>query len=284
MHSRNNRKHFIGEKINKYTIFDISESESRALYHVKCECGKERRVSSSHLSRLTQCWTCSASQHLNDYIGKKFGSLLVISHEIYQGQRKLKVKCDCGNETYVESYRLRNQKNCFKCKAGFFPGKTTNGCELLKKLYEKKGEFKCHCGNIFISRISSRVKDCGCQYSKLYLGKLKDKIGNKFGKLKVINFKKGYQHNILVCKCKCGNVIEIINGHESRQNSCGCLRKENNPRAEKKGNARFKNFEILSLRQLNSTGIYSVEELSKIYNISKNYISRIVNNHIWKNI
>lgn len=84
---------------------------------------------------------------------------------------------------------------------------------------------KCECGNIKIFNsaklVSGRAKSCGC-----YKYNFIDEIGNKYGKLTVIECAGiGKDRHILwKCKCECGNEI-ITNGNVLRGDrtlSCGC--------------------------------------------------------------
>lgn len=68
------------------------------------------------------------------------------------------------------------------------------------------------------------------------MGKVKNLIGQKFGKLTVIEqhgFTKANKHGnryaIWYCKCDCGNYCEMNTGTLTRKqnHSCGCLAKEN---------------------------------------------------------
>ena len=58
-------------------------------------------------------------------------------------------------------------------------------------------------------------------------------IGNKYGKLTVINHSK--MSGFSICKCECGNVIEVYNYNLEigKTQSCGCLKQENFQNAEK---------------------------------------------------
>lgn len=52
------------------------------------------------------------------------------------------------------------------------------------------------------------------------------KIGQKFGKLTVLEEIKGRSgvHNYYVCKCECGNTCKVSSSHLGRETfSCGCL-------------------------------------------------------------
>ncbi len=198
------------------------------------------------------------------------------------------VECKCGNIYNATLSQLKSSQKCIKCAHGFYKGKIIDGFEFLDRV-DGKWKIKCTCGNIFFRRSKHFNKDktfigCGCSTTLTYLSEAKEKIGLKFGKLKVIAVRQAHRHNILVCKCKCGNIIEFDNGHEYKRNSCGCLKKDNATRAEKKGNARFKNVEITSMRDLYDSKLYTLEEICTMFNINANYLSRIVNRFIWKSI
>lgn len=113
-------------------------------------------------------------------------------------------------------------KKCNKHKIKIV-GKYVNG--------STKTEFKCFCGNIFItlpSRIfNNRTRSCGCRNQKARYSKLKNLCKKRFGKLKVIKLlpKDGQQRKYL-CKCDCGNYKEI-KGLLLRRGtkSCGCITK-----------------------------------------------------------
>lgn len=90
---------------------------------------------------------------------------------------------------------------------------------------------KCKCGNITeVARnnlISGNVKSCGC------LNKPLDLRGKRFGKLvaiKPLPYKKETSKGILwLCKCDCGNEIEVTADKLSNNmvKSCGCLHRHN---------------------------------------------------------
>lgn len=221
--------------------------------------------------------------------GDIINGFLILDNKIIKG--KIKIKCKCGNEFYRDVTNIKKYEHCSKCRMGNYPGKICDGCELIEKYDRYKWKMKCHCGNIYTAcpryemRSSGlKFRNCGCKKTVRYMEKIKDKIGLKFGILKVIKVKKGDKHNILICKCKCGNKIEIKNGYESKQNSCGCLKKENIPKAEKKGNARFKNIEIMSIREMYHSKLYSLDELKDIFKCEKHYLARIIKGKIWKSL
>jgi hypothetical protein len=85
-------------------------------------------------------------------------------------------------------------------------------------------KFKCDCGNTIITRRHSVVighrKSCGCN-------NIKDLTGQKFGKLKVLNFSHKDIYYYWNCLCDCGNYhITSSASLKNGATSCGCYRKE----------------------------------------------------------
>lgn len=98
--------------------------------------------------------------------------------------------------------------------------------------------WRCDCGNEKVIRTdyvkSGSVKSCGCIRGR----KAIVNIGDKFGKLTVLEVagksKKG--ELIYKCKCDCGNIttvkgIHLFNGNTK---SCGCIKKERMKRLQSK--------------------------------------------------
>ena len=103
--------------------------------------------------------------------------------------------------------------------------------ELLGRYIDTqtKTEFRCYCGNKFISVPSyifrGRVKSCGCHEPRI-----KNNLFNKdFDKLTAIKLlpKDGLYRKYL-CKCKCGTILSVNAKDLVSRNtrSCGCLQLE----------------------------------------------------------
>lgn len=129
---------------------------------------------------------------LIDLTGKKFDKLLVLEKAPSINRKTAwKCKCDCGNEII------------------------------------KTGEF--------LTRECKTIRDCGCTKKEKNVKEQQEKwnkenylAGKKFGKLTVIKYlnKGGKYGKIWLCKCDCGNEVEVgtanlKNGHKT---SCGCAR------------------------------------------------------------
>lgn len=124
---------------------------------------------------------------------------------------------------------------------------------LDEKLIKKDGISynlcKCECGNELLIRNhtlrTQRIRDCGCGTFKL-----KQYIGLKFNKLKVINaYRKrlyGKMNIICVCKCDCGNIADYAYSNLKNGNatSCGCSNKFDFSKYKGK---MYHNIEILDL-------------------------------------
>lgn len=133
--------------------------------------------------------------------GQRFGKLVIIKELEYStdsAKHKFLAKCDCGNEKIVTKFALMSNGVC-----------------------------SCGCG-----RIESIKKTNNTQSSD------KIKIGDKFGRLVVLEIKKegGFRHWRCKCKCECGGIKETTTFYllQGRTQSCGCLQKERTSSARKK--------------------------------------------------
>ena len=134
------------------------------------------------------------------------------------------------------SYTKHNISDYIGKKYGML---TVIGASPKTHRYSNKFDFQCECGNI-ISESPGRVlsghkKSCGmCRKRNTSYEveqKVKDSIGTKIGKLKII----GVSHNpnsgltFAQCKCDCGNVVDVLPYQLFRNDrkSCGCLKRNN---------------------------------------------------------
>lgn len=97
-----------------------------------------------------------------------------------------------------------------------------------------------------ITELKELIKECRIEY-QIEIGQRKPdpKIGQVFGRLTVIdkgkvesfeyfhkreNTSYPREHHYYICKCSCGNTIEVIKGSllQGKTKSCGCLRREKN--------------------------------------------------------
>lgn len=207
----------------------------------QCDCGKEIIVHGNKLSKGQKSCGCLRGPR-KDLRGQKFGRLTPLE---YITGSKWKCQCDCGNITTVETTNLTsgNTKSC-----GCLHKESTSQMCLIDLTGKKFGRLKviervennkfgqvcykcmCDCGNITIvpgNRLTqNRQKSCGCLRKELAENRYNNLLGQKFGKLTVIEKTDKRQQGSIMwkCQCDCGNIKEIngsslINGYTK---SCGC--------------------------------------------------------------
>lgn len=124
-----------------------------------------------------------------DYIGKRFGKLVVLRKSEKTNKKKelfLVCKCDCGNETVVRAYGLKagKPKSCGCLLHSAFKDITGNKYGRLTVIglegKNDKGVYmwrcKCDCGNEIVRDscrlVTGNTKSCGCLKKELELGGL----------------------------------------------------------------------------------------------------------------
>lgn len=107
--------YLIGEKINKWTILEITKQNKQAYATCRCECGtvKSVRVLNILYGYSKDCG-CGRKAMLREtrtknLVGKRFGKLVVV--ELLEesdkfNRRMYRCKCDCGNEIVTSSICL----------------------------------------------------------------------------------------------------------------------------------------------------------------------------------
>lgn len=184
------KNNLIGQKFNHLLVLDyVGNSKWKCL----CDCGKETVTGTSALkSGKTKSCGCLRGQNTKgntrnmppkqDLRGRRFGSL--VAQEYIKGGL-WRCKCDCGNETIVDTRRLNNGRTrscgCLVKKLN----SQNNTVDMSNyendtiKVIQRAGsdnqgtalwECKCKiCGNTFITRGSSirkgYVQSCGCVHS-----------------------------------------------------------------------------------------------------------------------
>lgn len=177
----------------------LPSGKPRTMWNCKCECGNNAIVSSQNLiqAKTTSCGCVGKKNRLNgrekknDLSGQRFGRLIVLEKDksiitsAGTTRTKWKCLCDCGNKTSV--YR--------------------NGL------------------------INGKTKSCGCLKKEITHNRLfKDITNQRYGKLIAIKCaeirktKKGAASTIWLCKCDCGNYVNVSVGHltDKHVTSCGC--------------------------------------------------------------
>lgn len=109
----------------------------------------------------------------------------------------------------------------------------------------------CDCGNYTTVasnnlRKSNGVRSCGCLRREIGKRSIKNLVGQRFGKLVVIEItnKRVCERVVWKCQCDCGSVIEVSADAlvKGNSHSCGCIRsigEENIARILSENNIRF---------------------------------------------
>lgn len=206
-----------------------------------------------------------------DLTGQKFGRLTAIKIDENNKTKTTKwiCKCDCGNYTSVAVYNLRNghTKSC-GCitKQGAIIGQTFNNLRVIgytdKKNNSGRGFYLCQCllcGNIKLATKfdlkHERIKDCGKHKTRT-----KSLVGQRFGRLQVIDKIFVNNRTKYVCLCDCGNMVTISRASliQNGTKSCGCLQKDKLKELYVDGTApcKLKNKKIRSTNTSGVTGVY----------------------------
>ena len=172
-------------------------------------------------------------------IGQRYGLLTVLQEgEPYIKPSGTKIStwvclCDCGNTVTIRTEYLRNghTKSC-----GCLCGRTDIIGQRFGKLvaieYADNGSYlcKCDCG-AFVTVKTSNLKNgntlsCGCyQKQRAVETNFKPLVGQRFGKLIVIERVENnrFNHVCYRCQCDCGGetIVDSTNGNTT---SCGCIK------------------------------------------------------------
>lgn len=100
-----------GNKYGAWTVLKLERINGILKWDCVCECGTHRYITGADLRRgHTKSCGCKSQNknRLLDLTGQKFGRLTVmhLCEKKYYGNRLWHCKCDCGNETNVDTSRL----------------------------------------------------------------------------------------------------------------------------------------------------------------------------------
>ena len=129
-------KNLIGQKIQNWTILDITDKRKNTYIVLKCqcECGniEFKTIQDIKNTKGKYCEKC----HIRDITGQKFGKLTAIKHlgtNEYRQSMWL-CKCDCGNETIVTLGHLTATKGTLSCSKCIMSKGEYQISQLLNKL------------------------------------------------------------------------------------------------------------------------------------------------------
>lgn len=179
-----------GQHYGRWTVlYRVPNKNGNTYWHCRCDCGTEKDVNASNL------------------------------------RRGLTTSCGCYRDEQISKATPKKQKYSIK------PGDKFNQLTVLKELDNGMILCRCDCGNeveVYRTHLASgHKKTCGCRIG-LTQYNLINEIGNRYGRLEVIDYAgRDYRSNALWrCKCDCGNET-IVGGVTLRMGntkSCGCLR------------------------------------------------------------
>lgn len=192
-----------------------------------------------------------------EYIGSTNGSLTVL--KLYKKKRNwyFLCQCTCGNTKSVQCFDFlkhqylgcKNKECYYGTNINSFIGEKFNKLIINKVFYEdgvKKCECKCECGKTvttyFIDVIKGRIKSCGCskkhkvknsierslKKQQTQMENFSNRIGEKYGKLEIVDLCVCNQKIKYICKCDCGNLTTVNYSDliSNKTQSCGCIRKQ----------------------------------------------------------
>lgn len=182
--------------------------------------------------------------------GMKFNHWTVIKYD-HTNEHRIKYflcECDvCGKQYPVRGTSLINgtSKACSKQCANSLIGQQFGEWSVLKvdKSNPRNYICKCSCGtvkSVFSGSLKNGMsKSCGCK--KIQLTKERNKenaashIGEKYGKLTIMDYflkDKDYWYK---CKCDCGNEVEVLGKRlfSGTTTSCGCINSKANELMDK---------------------------------------------------
>jgi len=242
-------KDLTGQRFGRLTALRATDRRvgSAVVWECQCDCGNIAYVARYHLlSGNTKSCGCQKSESsrkkAKDLTGQRFGSLVAV-RPTDKRQNTFVVwecKCDCGNTTYVTSAALihGNTKSCGCSFGGDLSGQRVGRLVIIQPTEKRmRGhiawECKCDCGNtVYLPTDvlrSGHTRSCGCLL-KDNSQKIKDLVGQRFGRLVVIK-NMGETANgkaVWECLCDCGNITKVRSTSllSGGTRSCGCLRNE----------------------------------------------------------
>lgn len=160
---------------------------------------------------------------------------------------------------------------------------------IVKELNNYESLALCDCGNekiVKIHHMQTKFPNCGCSYRKQREDKAKKLEGTTYFKLKILSFLRMGEDKRAryLVKCKCGKQFEQSISYIFGSKSCGCLHNENVPRGSKNHWAKLTEVDVLSMRDLFKSGLYSRKDLANIYGIAYENTCSIIKRTSWKHI
>lgn len=177
-----------------------------------------------------------------DLTGQRFGKLVALKRAPRRDDKYTRwiCQCDCGSIAEIRTDYLRNghTTSCGCTKAQHFTiteyeGQKFGRLTVIERADGRHYKCKCDCGNIVIVETSNltmgTTQSCGClQKERASQASLKSLIGERFGKLTVIERVENnrFGHVCYKCKCDCGGItiVDASNLRGGHTSSCGCIK------------------------------------------------------------
>ena len=176
-----------------------------------------------------------------DLTGQRFNNLVILSRTTKPGQPiKWKCQCDCGNIFEARGNDIKNGKikscGCLRKKQARnlnfkdITNQRFGRLVALKNTHNGYWQCQCDCGNICEVKGSAlrsgNTQSCGCLHKETFIHST-NLIGQRFGKLVVLEQTDKRINNNIVwkCKCDCGGYKEVYTSllTQNKVKSCGCL-------------------------------------------------------------
>ena len=227
-----------GQRFGKLVVVrEVAERDKhkRVLWNCLCDCGKQIQVAGGAL-KSGNTKSCGCITTAINLVGQRFGKLVAIKDVGRKNGIVLwECLCDCGKHTNVVSNNLTrgNTKSCGCSKRKDLTGQRFDRLVVIKDVGRKNGmvlwECECDCGKITNTTSDSlrggKTRSCGCARGSL------DLIGERFGRLTVLNKtnERYFGGVVWKCQCDCGKYTNTSSNHlmVGHVKSCGCLASEN---------------------------------------------------------
>lgn len=282
-------------------------------YLCRCSCGNESEVFLSNLKRgySKNCVICQSLNKNNHLIGKKFHHLTILEFKKNDKNKKtVTCLCDCGNKInlYFGKINKKEEQNiaskyssCGKCLLNNNRVKNPRdkvfvldhkiGMLTIKKIIDKRTAIaRCECGNERIVKdhhlLQVKIPSCGCYWKLKNIENSMKIEGIKYFYLTIKKFMRmGENHRaVYLVQCKCGKKFERSISHLFEAKSCGCLKKDLYAKGIIKYHSKLKPFEVISIRQLYTTNLYTKKDLAPMFNVCYEHICQIIAGKVWKNL
>ena len=178
--------------------------------------------------------------------GQNFGELVALTPAEKRKDKYTRwiCQCSCGKMTEVRTDYLTNghTTSCGHIKEQYFyklnlVGEKFGKLTVLEPTPPIYQTCKCDCGNVVVvetcNLTNGNTKSCGCyQKQRAVEANFKSLVGQRFGKLVVVERVNNNRFGNVCykCKCDCGGetIVDSTNLKNGNTNSCGCIKSKGN--------------------------------------------------------